>query len=253
MGSGCCFRAAGEPAMPPVRPVNVPRIGAIPCPPAPSLCAQHPWALPSPLSCCWQAVVGPARKPQPRRRRGHAACAARWRAAGQPGKRARRGPARPLRPLSARSARASWRPRPGLSRPQLVSRLRQVRRILPRDPAGEPRWLPPRQQATSTCVRRSRTTRQGRHRISAAGEQHQSVRPATGQAHQADRGSDINALLDRRPVRPVPVYELTPDHLHAGTKGGRSRVHLTHGLRSEHTAPSGDAISGSCREIDSQG
>jgi hypothetical protein len=213
-GSGCYFPAAGEPAMPLVRPLDVPRIGAVLCPPAPRLCAQHSRALPSPLSCCSPAVVGPARKPQPRRRRGQAACAARWRAAGQPGKRARRGPARPLRPLSARSARASWcgRPRPGLSRPHLVSRLRQVRRILPRDPAGEAGLLPPRQQATSTCVRRSRTTRQGRQQISVAGEQHQSVVLATRLAHQAARDSDINAFLDRRPVRPVPVDQLTPDH-----------------------------------------
>jgi hypothetical protein len=174
--------------------------------------------------------VRPARKPQPRRRRGQAASAATWRAAGQPGKRARRGPARPLRPLSARSARASWRgrPRPSLSRPQLILRLRQVCRILPRDPAGEAGSLPPRQQATSTCVRRSGTTRQGGQQAGIAAQQHQSVVLPTGQAHQVARDSDINALLNWRPVRPVPVYELTPDHLHASTGRlpGRSAMSL---------------------------
>jgi hypothetical protein len=55
---------------PPCHPcvlLTAPRIGAIPCPPAPSLCAQHSRALPSPLSCCSQAAVGPATKHQPRR------------------------------------------------------------------------------------------------------------------------------------------------------------------------------------------
>jgi hypothetical protein len=53
----------------------------------------------------------------------------------------------------------------------------------------------PRQQATSTCVRRSGTILQGRQQVGVAGDQHGSAVLATkGQAHRVDRDSDINAF-----------------------------------------------------------
>ena len=121
------------------------------------------------------------------------------------------------------SSTISVRPaRPGLSRPQFVLRPRQACRILPHDPVGQAGLLPPRQQATSTCIRRSGTPLQGRQQIGVAGEQHE---------------SGVLATKARR-IRLTAIATSMPSRLAAGSASPGIRADAGSPTRRDEMGPS---------------
>jgi hypothetical protein len=189
------FPAAGEPAMQPVRPVNGPadRSYLMPARTEPVRTALPGLALAAILllaGCGWASQETSAAPLT----RTSSLCGqvANSRSAGEmgwtrgssssasaicrvsSGISAGAAPARP-QPPAARLA-----PSPGLPDPPTRS-------------AGEGGPLPPRHQATSTCVRRSGTIPPGGQQTGVTGEQHGNGAPATNGQARTDGGSDISA------------------------------------------------------------